>query len=61
MYAAGGGQAFADTFRGVQLRAVVRAAAGPAHGQEGTVLLDMSVRTALAEGFADAVAGPFRA
>jgi hypothetical protein len=56
-YAADDWQAYAATFPGAQLRAVVRAAAMPACGEDGTVLPDTSVGTSLAEGFADAIAG----
>ncbi|MFI2428650.1 hypothetical protein ACH5A7_31960 [Streptomyces sp. NPDC018955] len=56
-YAADDWQAYAGTFPGAQLRAVVRAAAAPVRGEDGTALPDTSVRTSLAEGFADAVAG----
>jgi hypothetical protein len=56
-YAADDWQAYAATFPGAQLRAIVRAAAMPACGKDSTVLPDTSVQTSLAEGFADAVAG----
>jgi hypothetical protein len=62
-YAADDWQAYAGTFPGAQLRAVVRAATVPACGEDVAAFPDTSVRTSLAEGFADAVAGvadPFR-
>ncbi|MER7485143.1 hypothetical protein ABTY20_04235 [Streptomyces sp. NPDC126497] len=57
-YAADDWQAYADTFPGAQLRAVVRAATTQACEKDGVTLPDTSVRTSLAEGFADAVTDP---
>lgn len=56
-YAADDWQAYAGTFPGAQLRAVVRAAIVLSRGEDGSALPDASVRASLAEGFADAVAG----